>query len=521
MRKAVIAVYTLMMAVVCALLIFAAPVTDYYCKRLFRFENTVLIMVAAVIFAAVSIGLHKWNASIEAFLQKHTVRLLPAALLLLLALQIFLTYSAFFYSDWDPAAILSEAFDLANGLKDDHSSYFSAHPNNLLPVWIHSLLLKTGGIFGKVGEYGGSGVMIIVYAQCLLNTLSGFLLFRIVRRLCGSFRAAWSSFLFYALFLGLSPWLIITYTDQLAFIFPLLTLRLWQIQQERGRGTAASLLIWGLMGLLAPFGYRIKPQTVIMTIAVTCVMILEGGPGRVLLRRLAALAAGILLMTALLKGVILPSIPIGIEPDRQFGMAHYLMMGLNGRTSGVYDDEDTEYTNSFDTPAEKAKADLDRAGERLTSFGAAGLKDHLIKKTLVNFNDGTFAWGLNGNFFAGTIEGQETFLSSAIRKRIYTDGEYFGRYSTIQQLFWLFTLFTSLGMGAYLLPAGRRKTDGSSGGEEAELSTAAVIALALIGITVFELVFEALARYLFIYAPVWVAAAAAGRNAAAGIRVRR
>ncbi|MCR4891949.1 MAG: hypothetical protein K5989_07220 [Lachnospiraceae bacterium] len=676
-KKIAIFLYFIISLIICGLLLFANNV-NYYCRRGFVSWNPLFCIAGLLFLSLLSLFCINKRQSLERFLSAHLKYVAAFILILLLAGQIFFTYSAFFFSDWDPAGVLSPAFHVANGHPENVSQdYFSSFPNNILLFWIYSGILKFMSIFGPIGEYGGAGVMPIVYIQCLLNTVTGYLVFRILRdifRKSGySSLISVASLILYSIFIGLSPWLIITYSDAAGLIFPVLELRLYQVYRQR-RGGKRPYLFWLLLGLITRFGYNIKPQAVIMVIAIVIIeafeanskptalihghhgsqnnkadseaqeedstlqgassadsnlqnavadstlqgasedsilqtVLADDGPQKAetksgfeggrsnsvfyKIRNFLALGLGILVMSLVIKGIIIPSLGLSLNPAKTFGAAHYFMMGLNDESDGVYNAGDGDYTNSFDDPSERTAADLSLAFDRIRSYGPAGLLRHGMRKTLVNFNDGTFAWGLNGNFFASTIEGQTTFLTDFLRKLIYTDGSLFPLYASYQQTLWLLILFASLGMGLLLrksrfchltegpdmrhYPAPAPDTDthaqetGSQGphcssapttasGTPAQksdgLNTApstapdttgtaasnssvssrtdtgtaaltpaassspgldreggilsAVIALSLIGITIFELLFEAMARYLFIYSPVWLLAAVIG-----------
>ena len=125
-------------------------------------------------------------------------------------------------------------------------------------------------------------------------------------------------------------------------------------------------------------------------------------------------------------------------------MAHYFMMGLNNETDGVYSDEDTLFTDSFETPEEKRAADLAVAGERIKAYGIAGILGHAKKKTLVNYGDGLFAWGVDGNFFDGRESDSlgdvpETTLTEPIWSFIMPEGSNHGKYSSFMQMMWIST----------------------------------------------------------------------------------
>ncbi len=653
-KKTAIFLYFIIGLIICGLLLFANNV-DYYCRRGFVSWNPLFCIAGLLALSLLSLFCINNRQRLEKFLSDHLKYVAAVILILLLAGQIVFTYSAFFFSDWDPAGVLAPAFHVANGHPENVSQdYFSSFPNNILLFWIYSGILKFLSLFGPIGEYGGAGVMPIVYIQCLLNTFTAYLVFRIVRDIFR--KSGYSSLIsvagliLYSIFIGLSPWLIITYSDAAGLIFPVLELRLYQVYRLRREGKRP-YLFWLLLGLITRFGFSIKPQAAIMVIAIVIIEVFErdakpaatirgshgpqrnkaasdsqaaeadflpqvraagdlqtaangnfqtGGsvsfPGKI--KNFLALGLGLLLMSLVINWIIIPSLGLTLNPAKTFGPAHYFMMGLNDESDGVYNAGDGDYTNSFNDPSERTAADLSLAFDRIRAYGPAGLLRHGMRKTLVNFNDGTFAWGLNGNFFASTIEGQTTFLTSFLRKLIYTDGSLFPLYASYQQTLWLLILFASLGMGL-LLKKSRfchltenqsmdpspapgitashaaaqetqsqdmslsrtpgtaanhaaaqepqsqdmrpSRTPGTAANHAAAQNTesqsmdpspstltanpaasdrplldreggilTAIIALSLIGITLFELLFEAMARYLFIYSPIWLLAAVIG-----------
>nr|MCR5775237.1 hypothetical protein [Lachnospiraceae bacterium] len=281
--------------------------------------------------------------------------------------------------------------------------------------------------------------------------------------------------------------------------------------KEKDQMVKAALL-WILLSVTAAVGYYIKPQTIIAYIAIAVYFAFDAGMGA-LRRRILFLGTGLLslvLMLFLTKAALIPSIGIETDDERSFGMAHYFMMGLNDETDGVYSDEDTLYTDAFETPEEKRRADMELAGDRIKAYGPAGLIEHLKNKTLVNYNDGLFAWGIDGNFFGGRdYEDLGSVPDMSFTEWIWSfirpDGADHGKYSSAQQTIWITVLLLGLIFACFALRDLFIKNT-PSGGTTASCGSgmAYIVMLALAGLFVFELLFEAKARYLFIYIPYYL-----------------
>jgi len=145
-------------------------------------------------------------------------------------------------------------------------------------------------------------------------------------------------------------------------------------------------------------------------------------------------------------------------------------------------------------------------GERVSQLGAAGVAKHLVRKTLTNFNDGTFCWAGEGVFYREILEEKDSVLSPLLRSVYYSHtGKAYPIWANFAQTIWMGLL--ALASCAWLY------------GKDGRLS---VIMFSIIGLTIFETVFEARARYLFIFVPLFILLCVAGMSGikenAAGIR---
>ncbi len=502
LKNAISLIYSLLLVSTLILLIFFSENRDYYLKRdlgttdlsLFATGLIASLVVFVIVFLISRISaVRDFFSDADGRTRLHTI--------LILSLILFISESIvfsriFFFSDWDPAGVLDCVYKVLHGLEEQVSlDYFSAHPNNLMLVFIYVSVLRLSRIFGT------ESVTVLIVFQSLLFSLGGVLIFSIIDE-CISFRAAFFSFILYGFWIGFNPWLVITYSDAVGLIFPLLSIKIFQSMLR----LKSPLILPLLLGASAAFGYAVKPQTSIVFIAA---LILLCAPGLIPVgfRRAVPAVAAFFLFSFVIRSFIFPSLGLNLNSDKAFGFSHYIMMGLNTETDGVYSNDDTEFTNSIADPSERRSENLKVAGDRLKTMGPAGLISHLVNKQLVNFNDGTFSWGIDGNFFAGTeFPGIPSLEDNSLRDTalqfLKPDGSFYGRFIKGEQLIWLTVLFFALLSG--LLVLFNRKPD-----QDRDLVDLLVM-LSITGLIIFELLFEAKARYLFTYLPLFLYSAISG-----------
>ena len=126
---------------------------------------------------------------------------------------------------------------------------------------------------------------------------------------------------------------------------------------------------------------------------------------------------------------------------------------------------------------------------------------HLLRKEIVNYGDGTFAWGVEGGFFGDIPFWANNRISPLMHESLFPEGKLFMTVISCQQLIWI----TILAM--CIFAAKTKKKDAVESHQE---NIENVIFLSLIVLTLFEFIFEARARYLFCYEPVFVLTAVLG-----------
>lgn len=412
-------------------------------------------------------------------------RKMLAASVLLLLLQIVVVRSYYFESDWDARALRRAAMAIADGRTlEKQYDYFSMYPNNLFLVWLFSLLARLRRSF-----------FVVVVFQCCICQISGLLLLSVVLKRYENLRTGFMAYFLYVCLVGLSPWVCIPYSDATGLIFPVLTVWLYETKRYK-----YPFLKWGLAAFVSYIGYKIKPQVFILFLAIVLHALLSH---RISVRRYwkpAVSAVAGLLAAMFLTNAAISTVPVRIDETKSFGWQHFLMMGMNYESQGVWNEEDVDFTAGIEDPEERNARDLELAKERVEKMGAAGLAKHLVHKTLINYNDGTFCWGYEGKFFVNMIPSGTPVLQKFFRSVYYNRSGVMGKnykyWNGFAKAMWLSALLFSL---ASLLEKGNRN---------------AAVYFAIVGLTVFELLFEARARYLYTYVPLYILLAVSGISAA-------
>lgn len=406
-------------------------------------------------------------------------------------LQMFLIYNYYFETDWDVQQLVGAARAAAfhgREAASEYRWYFSECPNNLFLTGLFMLVFKTGTLFGT------ESLFPLLALQCLLSGLVSLMFYQTLLECCKDVPTAFSGYLFFLLFTGLSPWISIPYSDvwSLLFSMGLVWLALTGVLSTK------PLLKRCLFVFVSVLAYAVKPQLLLVALAVAAVRLLEGPAARA---ALSGVKSAVSFVASLLFALLIVSLAgksTGISPDRQsaFGMTHYLLIGMNSRTIGDYAPEDVEFSRNYPDRVSRAKAELCETGRRVHLMGLPGLCRHLCEKSILTYGDGSFSWGKEGVFFHNVFPEKNRTVSPLLRKCYYTEeygGSCFPWLQHAATAVWLGLLLFSM-LCAFFV-------HGRAG---------AIVALAQLLVFVFEMMFECRARYLFGFTPLYLLAAFMG-----------
>lgn len=257
------------------------------------------------------------------------------------AIQVYISYNILFETDWDAGIILYSVrgFLAGDGLDEFRQWYFSLYPNNLMLLFYELLVLKINSVFGIF--IGQQQLMCMVIINCALSSSACYLVYKIailyVKRLYATL-----GFVLAVLSFGLSPWMVICYSDQLGIIFPILSIYFFTkpVSSVYKRTVCLCLSV-----MISCVGYFIKPQCFIILIAIAIVEVLKlfcKNERKEWKRILIVLLSIVFTFLTVRTGLNLASdkYNIHLEPEAKFGMSHFFAMGLNPNERGTYSQED-------------------------------------------------------------------------------------------------------------------------------------------------------------------------------------
>lgn len=436
--------------------------------------------------------------------RRYTLAALVATLALLCYQAASFKYAGF-YSGWDTGAIRGAVLlpsPLSQSLPKDAGLYFyfSTYPNNIFLV----IVLRAEEVIRQALFPWIAVRAFLAYVSIVLVSASFFIFTRISGRLLPRGPFPWIANAIFFVLVGLSPWYMIPYSDTYSLFFCTLMLCV-------ATRTKPSLVAAIVLGVLGGIAYNIKPTCIFVVLATIVAWLLTDlrrGTAASVLKRVGAVIAS-LILTLCIVSLAVGSLGITWNKNARFGMTHFAMMGLNKETDGVFSQQDVNASIAEPNVDARKQMNLRVIRERLAAYGPAGLLRHEGKKTLVSFNDGTFAWTAEGHFFLMPHHGSFGEKTNFFRSYIYPKGYYKGPnfytvFCTVEQTLWLVCL---AGIPLCLLarragqPAGRHAAQGSDAGAR----TSWVIMIFTIGaMALFLMVFEARSRYLYLYSGYFV-----------------
>lgn len=473
----------------------------YTCKTELILPNIAIFLFIIITFLLLCLLFRKLRSSnfpkLQNFDYDNTVKVLT---FILFVAQVYISFNIIFDTGWDSGALIVASRLLATEKYGDAFAVypFSRYPNNLFLLFFETFLIKLNNDFGIF--LGDQSLMCIVIVNCIINSSACYLVYKSISLLVKK-SFAFLGFLFGVVLFGLSPWTVICYSDSLGLLFPVLSFYYFFKPSKSTVSKYVNLPVAIFSGCL---GYFVKPQCAIMLIALTITGFIYNfrfKNKKVLIKFGASAICLVLSLLVINGGINAECKKYGYTPDKniKFGMTHFLMMGLNEESNGVYSDPDIVYSASFAASKERQQANIKRVIERLKTMGPIGYAKHLTRKILTVYNDGTFAWGAEGNFYFSIPENPNEKTSKLLREIYYTNeqGIYSKYFTLFEQTVWIAVVFFGI-LAAF---------NNSSHKDKRMLST---LMLAIIGLTVFELLFEARARYLYTYAPIYCILATLG-----------
>ncbi len=425
------------------------------------------------------------------------------------AVQYFLASNLYQRIGWDVGYVYEEATNWLTNENAVSGSYLKLNPNNIGIALVQYL------IRGMVEGDGAAQYWALITVNILLIDFSIWLVYLCAKKIYG-FGTAVAAVLFMTALFGFSGWMIVPYTDTYTIFIPILVLYLYCCLRDKRISMPLRCLCGLGIGFLAVWGYYLKPQCLIIYIAIAIVWVIEfikrmwtykkdmfrGGAkyGVLVLCMAVGLAAGF----GSFRGLKTSVLPSDYDDKDAKPAMHFLMMGFGENPGsigiGAFSYDDVNYIMEKERTEEKSEHAMERIKWRIKDYGLAGLLKHWYKKAVFILGDGSFFWQIEGSFYLEDYSYDGSERQQKLREYYY--GRYGGYDDTkLQGMLgcfsgiWFFMLFMTA------IPQHRhRDTLGWTG----------IVALAILGSILFPVLFEARSRYLINYLPLFAVMAGRG-----------
>ncbi|MBQ6416498.1 MAG: hypothetical protein IJJ65_09645 [Butyrivibrio sp.] len=485
--------FSFMMIFILINLLFAKniPYSEFH-RRGFLLANSILLILGIVFLLL----LLKVMTHVNAQKMRRILTILG------FVLSIYVALCTLYRTGWDAGTIISAALSVSAG-EDTNLTYFSANPNNRL---FTAIII---GIFNMCRNIGINDTTVlyevVALVQAFLFFAAGLLTRDIIAVITGDEKTSLFGYVIYNLFIGLSPWISIAYTDGAAILFPVLLL--WLFLRLPEKNAIQKVLKWVILSGAAVVSYEVKATAIVMFFALLVASFIFAFKGKKPKEIIGNLF--VVIFAAALTLIVFKSgsaMAVGtyffekatrteVNSEAEITAFHYLMMGLNDEHDGTFNFEDSEFSDYISDYDERISREKHEIKDRAKDLGIIGVIKLYDRKMLLTYNDGSFGYGLGGEFGSKDFI-EEMLIEDAawnIPVRFFEMPGYAGfkYYITFLQMIWLGLIAFSFCM----------KKDNVN-----ELS----LAVCLMGITVFIMLFEAQQRYLFIFAPIWLIAGVIG-----------
>ena len=412
------------------------------------------------------------------------------------------------------------------------NGYYSRYANNLFLTYIFLNVYKIGEVIGIQNEY-----FLLLFIQSIMFSVGGFLIYKIADMYFKEKYKIYSicTWIIYMLIVGLSPHIVLTYSDGIGmFLSLILTYIIFKLEKDKDikkdknkinddkeknkllqKNIISRIILILLFTNLSILGYYIKPQIIIISISYVIIKILNisyltymiiknknedckndrrGRKERIkkeiiyyIFVSILIIITGCIIYTHIRKAN--NSMGIDVDKEKRFNITHYAMLGWNTESKGVFTIKDENFSGKYEKLKDREKANIEELKRRITEMGLGGVINQIARKILTNYNDGTFSGVATFVYIRKeyNIEGINKELSEFLKNIYYENGKYNMIYTQIMQCLWIGILIFK--MFSY--------NDGKS-------TKISIVILGIIGLFIFEILFEARSRYIFIYVPLYI-----------------
>lgn len=395
-----------------------------------------------------------------------------------------------FYLPWDIMVTRGVAYDIAYERPLGYFYYLSMYSNNIPISYILGRLYRKAM---EMQSYPYVCDFIWIQVNCALISIAGFFSCLLVKKLTKKLVPVIAVFFLYLALVGISPWKIAPYTDTYGLIFPIISIYFYVCYRkaERLRNKYLCILLSIVVGM---FGGFIKPNVYIVIIAILAnefiyfltdyrkswqfiltelflVMILAGG-------------------CKAYKNYLIDEIGLDFNEEIETSWQYYFYMGLNEESTGSYSGDHAIIGEFQTSKSDRNRASIERAVERIKNRGFWGSIYFYLRKMVMTFNDGLFGWKTEVWIYEEypATMASNTALTQRLRSIFWGNELNYdvAGYNAFCQMAWIFSI---MGIPGICLCKDKKREEYG------------VFIIFFLGIFFYQMLFEARARYLFVFLP--------------------
>lgn len=447
--------------------------------------NTLSVALSLVIFFVLSIYIHKAIYKYHYFLANHEKIIIFLFFGALFIAHIFLGYLLAVETSWDTEAVYKGAVNLSTTKTlGNYQDYFHIFPHNLGATYILSSIFSGCAFFGYTDYYFIGTIFNVISID--IGIFFIYLICKELKDIKAALMALWLSLIC----LPLHFYTPIFYTDTLSFPF-IAALYYLYLATLRADKISIRLAYGFLFGALLAIGSEIKFTVMILAIAVFIDSLIRKKALHTLPSMLTAMAIFFVITISFNDYRFDSLLNKEISDQKRVPYTHWIMMGLTG--NGSYNGEDYQYTYSFPSQEDRIDANLARIKNRLNEFGVWGYIDFIYRKQHLNFGSGIYA--------VNEMIDDNPIRRNALHEFNLDGGKYFDIFKSIAQGYHIF-IFAIIILSTFVDAASKNP------------NSIKIFAgrLAIMGIFIFLMLWEASSRYIINFIPVFIVCAAFGFN---------
>lgn len=437
--------------------------------------NFFLLFLILIIVAIIINILYKKVMKLEV---KNIKRYAIAIFLIILTLQIICAYLFRVSPSWDFEIIYREAMDF-DKTYDYSRIYFSYYPNNIFLLFIMKIIFS---FFHYILGFNNGFLAIGIIFNIIMIDLAVILTYLTVKRIYDEKNA-----LFALILLSLSSaiylYVPIFYTDTISMLFPILLIYIYTYIIDKNTTYKNKSLLLILFIITGYIGMLLKFTIIIPIIAILIYHAMKiTKPLKKYEKNFRYIIICILCLLIIItsKTIVYDKyVNPYLDKNEKLPYTHWIAMGLTG--VGGYNNEDAEFAKNIKPPKVESKKEINIIKDRI--------ENHIKKGTLIPFlNDKIiYTWG-DGSYYAPSKLTRSPILTGKHQEFIKADGRYHDIFKYLSTAYSTVLLLMIVIATLY----NKKKED----------SINMITRIAIFGLFLFLLIWEARSRYIINFIPI-------------------